>query len=124
MTKITSKQFTDSFLLTLVSRGPTGNGKRLIDKILETVSEQIPTDAAIFDVKIMVNDVELDFNEYVDRINESLEDLVTRAAEKLFKEQTENLRESLNRLIEQVDDVTVTFEQAARMSLGLPKEED
>lgn len=116
-TSITTREFCDSFLITLVSRAPRTDG--LMEKIMETVSQIADPASRRFDVSISVNGVELDFNEYVDRINECLDDLVIRTASKIFDDRSRQLQAALHDLVEHVKNLGLSLESEARAKWGI-----
>lgn len=103
MTTLTAREFVDSFLITIVSRHKATE-RKLIDKIMEVAKSKISPDGRMYEVSLSVNGVELDFNEYVDRVNECLEDMVVSAAKEIFDENIRDLNESLHDLQERAKD--------------------
>lgn len=123
MSNITAREFTDSFLLSIIS-SPSATKNGLTQRILETAKNKVSPDGKIYEVLITVNGISVDFHDYVERIASCLDDLVMRAAEEIFDDKTKDLNEAVYDMTQRARELTRMFETQARLRFGLPPREE
>ena len=123
-TPLTAREFTDHlFLLTLVSAGEKSFG--VLDKIMERAkARQLSegTKEPIYHVEVKVNGIELDFQDFTNKVRQQLDEMVMHEARALFDEHFVNweIHDTLSRINRELRDLGDSLEAKARVARGLP----
>lgn len=83
MAKLSTREFTNSVMLMTMVSAPNAERSKILERILETARRDggIKTeDQKVYDVRITVNGIELDFEEFAKHANEQIDELVVEAA--------------------------------------------
>lgn len=92
--KLSTRELTDSrMLMIMISAGPS-HGSKTVERVLATVDEELKAKKnepggehlPVYDVRVSVNGVELDFREFTAEVTRQLDDMVMREAGKLLKD--------------------------------------
>lgn len=108
------------FLLTLLT-GRKADGGKLFNQVMTTLDGQ---SEKTYHVEVRVNGIELDFNDFTDKVNEQLEELIMNAARKLLDAQfADRFREISSHIYDaeqQAKNLRNALEATAREAWGMP----
>lgn len=121
-TKLTPRQAMDHpFLITLLSGSRAKRGKAF-ERVMDTLHAQGP--GHTYDVEVSVNGVALDFADFTDEVQRQLDEMVMRAARKLFDEQFadrfQEIAEQTYAAERAAKDLRNALEAEARKAWGMP----
>lgn len=88
-TKLTTREVTDSRLIMIMIAGKRGEKSRTAERVMQTVETELRekgADMPIYDVRVSINGIELDFRDFADEVQRQLDDMVMRAAGDLLKQ--------------------------------------
>lgn len=115
-TKLTTSEVTNSRLLMSMIAGKPGEKSRTAERVVQTVDAELrekgSVDLPIYDVRVSINGIELDFRDFTDEVTRQLDTLVMREAGELLKRTVGN----------QLDDLLrATYESLHRLNEGVQK---
>ncbi len=88
-TKLTTREVTDSKLIMIMIAGKRGEKSRTAERVVQTVEAELrekgDADLPVYDVRVSINGIELDFRDFADEVTRQLDDMVTREAGELLK---------------------------------------
>lgn len=88
-TKLTTREVTDSKLIMIMIAGRRGEKSRTAERVVQTVDAELrekgSADLPVYDVRVSINGIELDFRDFADEVTRQLDDMVTREAGELLK---------------------------------------
>lgn len=88
-TKLTTREVTDSRLIMIMIAGKRGEKSRTAERVVQTVEAELREkneDMPVYDVRVSINGIELDFRDFADEVQRQLDDMVTREAGELLKQ--------------------------------------
>ena len=99
-TKLTTHEVADSLLLMTMIASTRGGKSRTAERIVKTAEADLRSnnsaDAPVYDVRVSINGVELDFRDFAEEVQRQLDDMVMREAGELLKQ---TVGDKLNDLI-------------------------
>lgn len=115
-TKLTTREVTDSRLLMFMIAGDRGEKSRTAERVVQTVEAEMrakgDADAPIYDVRLSINGIDLDFRDFSAEVQRQLDDMVMREAGELLKQ---TISDKLDTLIES------THEALLQLNEGIQK---
>ena len=112
--KLSTREVTDSrLLMIMIASNRSSATSRTVDRVVQTVEAGLreqSADTPVYDVRVSINGIELDFRDFAVEVQRQLDDMVTHEAGELLKqtvgdkldELIYDARESLKRLNEGV----------------------
>ena len=88
-TKLTTREVTDSRLIMIMIAGKRGEKSRTAKRVVQTVEAELRAkneDMPVYDVRVSINGIELDFRDFTDEVQRHLDDMVMREAGELLKQ--------------------------------------
>lgn len=88
-TKLTTREVTDSKLIMIMIAGKRGEKSHTAARVVQTVEAELrekgDADLPVYDVRVSINGIELDFRDFADEVTRQLDDMVMREAGELLK---------------------------------------
>lgn len=87
--KLSTREVTDSRLLMIMIASKRSEKSRTSERVLRTVEAELRdknADAPVYDVRVSINGIELDFRDFAAEVQRQLDDMVTREAGELLKQ--------------------------------------
>jgi hypothetical protein len=87
--KLTTREVTDSRLLMIMIASQRGEKSRTAERVVQTGEAELRakgSDMPVYDVRVTINGVELDFRDFAAEVQRQLDDMVTREAGELLKQ--------------------------------------
>lgn len=87
--KLTTREVTDSHLLMFMIAGSRGEKSRTAERLVQTVEAELRdkgADTPVYDVRVSINGIDLNFRDFITEIQRQLDDMVMRAAGDLLKQ--------------------------------------
>lgn len=87
--KLTTREVTDSVMLMTMIASNRGEKGRTVERVVQTVEAKLREtgeDMPVYDVRVSINGIDLDFRDFVDLVQRQLDDMVKREAGELLKQ--------------------------------------
>ena len=87
--KLTTREVTDSRLLMIMIASRRGEKSRTAERVVQTVEAELRdknAETPVYDVRVSINGIELDFRDFAAEVQRQLDDMVTREAGVLLKQ--------------------------------------
>ena len=87
--KLTTREVTDSRLLMIMIANCGGKNSRTAERVVQTVDAELrgqSADMPVYDVRVNINGIELDFRDFAAEVQRQLDDMVMREAGELLKQ--------------------------------------
>ena len=87
--KLTTREVTDSRLLMIMIASRRGEKSRTAERVVQTVEAELRdknAETPVYDVRVSINGIELDFRDFAAEVERQLDDMVTREAGVLLKQ--------------------------------------
>lgn len=90
--KLTTREVTDSRLLMIMIASCGGANSRTAERVVQTVEAELRDnpDTPVYDVRVSINGIELDFRDFAMEVQRQLDDMVMREAGELLKQTVED----------------------------------
>lgn len=91
--KLTTREVADSRLLMIMIAACGGTNNRTVERVIQTVSAELRSksmDTPVYDVRVSINGIELDFRDFAVEVQRQLDDMVMREAGELLKQAVED----------------------------------
>jgi hypothetical protein len=87
--KLSTREVTDSRLLMIMIASRRGEKSRTAERVVQTVEAELRdknAETPVYDVRVSINGIELDFRDFAAEVQRQLDDMVTREAGVLLKQ--------------------------------------